>query len=612
MYTKTINMNLQLKHKILFVIAIISVNQLVAQTSEFLDVNNVKARINANNYLFNDPTGSSVGYEYPINSGKSTIYSMNLMLLGQDINGQLKGNLPQLINSSDLHAGPIMNPSEYATSAQAWDRVWKVDCSTIQTFKDWYQAGVDDVLNGTNTQVTNFPGYSIPQSIIDWPAHGDVSKGQALLIAPFFDMNGDNIYDPSSGDYPLIKGDQAIFFVYNDERDFALAPKIRSEVRVMAYAFGNTLDSALENTIFVNYEIINYSTFHVLDTYVAFDVDFDIGNYSDDFVGSDVQRASFYAYNGDSFDEDASGLLGYGSNLASQSVVILNGPWLDNDGVDNPYTIFMQDAIDSNGYVYDYCGLGFGDGIVDNERSSLDYFINYGGGGAQGTPVSALDYYNYTRGIWRDGSTLVYGGNGHSIGGGVVPAKYAYTGISDPWTWGTQGVVTNPLNWSEINEGNVPSDRKGIGSMGGFSLQPGAVNRIDIALVSAIDYTGSGNQAPLTIMNERIDSVRSYFCNNQISSCASGGFSTAIKTEEIDNKILVIAPNPFTNSFSVNYKLDGKQATLSIYNLIGEQIMTQKIIKETNVVDLSNQPSGVYFVTITAENNIISKKIVRQ
>ena len=38
-----------------------SISQITAQSSEFLDINNVKAKVNANNYLFNDPSSSSAG-----------------------------------------------------------------------------------------------------------------------------------------------------------------------------------------------------------------------------------------------------------------------------------------------------------------------------------------------------------------------------------------------------------------------------------------------------------------------------------------------------------------------------------------------------------------------
>ncbi|PIZ05521.1 MAG: hypothetical protein COY57_06840, partial [Flavobacteriales bacterium CG_4_10_14_0_8_um_filter_32_5] len=63
-------------------------------------------------------------------------------------------------------------------------------------------AGLDDVANGTTTQATNFPGYQIPDVILNWPAHGDPSLGQDWHLAPFYDRDGDDFYDPSQGDYP--------------------------------------------------------------------------------------------------------------------------------------------------------------------------------------------------------------------------------------------------------------------------------------------------------------------------------------------------------------------------------------------------------------------------
>ena len=63
-------------------------------------------------------------------------------------------------------------------------------------------------------------------------------------------------------------------------------------------------------------------------------------------------------------------------------------------------------------------GLGYGDGIIDNERFGMRrflYFNNPGGGGHQATtdPQTAADYYNYLRSFWKDGTKMVYGGSGH-------------------------------------------------------------------------------------------------------------------------------------------------------------------------------------------------------
>ena len=251
---------------------------------------------------------------------------------------------------------------------------------------------------------------------------------------------------------------------------------------------------------------------------------------------------------------------------------------------------------------------------MDNERSSLENFINYSGSGAQGAPVTGVDYYNYTRGLWKDGSQMVWGGNGHFSSGGTVPASFMHPGTSDPLGWSTPSSGGNPTNdWSEITEVHSPGDRRGIGSMGGFTLEPEAIHRIDVALVSAIDYTASGNnQSPVAIMNERIDSVRSYFCSGLISNCASGGFSTSIESEINDEISMNITPNPFLNSINVAYKPDNKSAKLLIYNLIGEQIMNHNLAGNTTLIDLSKQPSGIYFVTVIDGNKKLNKKIIKQ
>lgn len=74
-------------------------------------------------------------------------------------------------------------------------------------------------------------GYQPIEVIANWPAHGDVSKGQAYYLAPFVDNNNDGDYNPLDGDYPKIKGQQAIYYIYNDNkmaREYTSVNGIRS------------------------------------------------------------------------------------------------------------------------------------------------------------------------------------------------------------------------------------------------------------------------------------------------------------------------------------------------------------------------------------------------
>src|SRR5690606_31572910 len=101
----------------------------------------------------------------------------------------------------DFIPGPIMDSIQYASQIPQWNRVWKVDRY--------------DVLNHIN--FFNQPGYSIPQVFLDWPAHGNTLLGQATNLAPYFDYNNNGIYDPTNGDYPLVPGDQCVYYIFNDD-----------------------------------------------------------------------------------------------------------------------------------------------------------------------------------------------------------------------------------------------------------------------------------------------------------------------------------------------------------------------------------------------------------
>ena len=58
-------------------------------------------------------------------------------------------------------------------------------------------------------------------------------------------------------------------------------------------------------------------------------------------------------------------------------VDFFEGPYQDADGIDNPLTDNFSDAVDSLGIPYEGIGIGYGDGVVDNERFGMRRFIYY-------------------------------------------------------------------------------------------------------------------------------------------------------------------------------------------------------------------------------------------
>ena len=142
--------------------------------------------------------------------------------------------------------------------------------------------------------------YVIPESILEWPAHGDPTQGQDEYLAPFFDLNGNGQYEPEK-DYPdynitgtnddaKLFGDQTLFWIFNDKGNIHTETEAEPlGLEIHAQAFGFAADNEEVNDMtFYNYKIINRSTLPLNDTYFGQWVDPDLGYYLDDYVGCDV------------------------------------------------------------------------------------------------------------------------------------------------------------------------------------------------------------------------------------------------------------------------------------------------------------------------------------
>jgi hypothetical protein len=51
-------------------------------------------------------------------------------------------------------------------------------------------------------------------------------------------------------------------------------------------------------------------------------------------------------------------------------------------------------------------------------------------------------------------------------------------------------------------------------------------------------------------------------------------------------------------------------ATISVFNLIGEMVISKQVTEGKHIIDLSNEANGSYFVSISTEKEVITKKII--
>ncbi len=524
----------------------------------FLDINNVRGRINTGGDMWWDlPGGIGAQYFIPKAGTATSLFSGALWIGGLDINGQLKLAAQRYRQVGiDYWPGPLTidgSASVEAATCAKYDNLYLITRAEIDEFLAWW--------NSTN-KTEEFPNYIIPKSIMDYPAHGDVAKNQSYYLAPFKDVDGDGDYDPNQGDYPyyditnhlcplnyaddpnyiptptpedslgivhggilvdqVLKGDQTLWWVFNDKGGYhseTTGAAIGLEIRAQAFAF--TTNDEINNMTFYSYEIINRSTFTLTNTYYSPWCDTDLGYAWDDYIGCDVNRGLGYCYNGNAVDGSGESEA-YGDQPPAIGVDFFQGPYIDPDGRDNPK--FTGDcSIINSPYEYDQMainGVNFGNHIIDDERFGMRRFVYHNNtGGNQGDPHSAPEYYNYLRGIWKDNTKMLYGGNAHITSGAVGPeCDFMFPDDSDPCNWGTKGAPPNGgynqsgKFWNEQEANNNPYDRRFMQSAGPFTLVPGAVNYITVGIPWA-RATSGGPWASVELLRVIDDKCQKLFDN---------------------------------------------------------------------------------------------------
>ena len=568
-----------MKKLITTIALLMSLSVVIAQTFGHVDVNNVKARVNSGGDLFWNLVGSP-GFEAPKGSGIHTVFGANLWIAGVDQNNQLHvAAQTYRQNGVDFWPGPLdtVNVNIQPAVSTQWNTIWKINKTTIDSFN------------------LGLFSPSIPPAIANWPGNGDANYNQAQLLAPFFDVNNDGTYNPSQGDYPQIQGDQAIYFIINDNQSGSVHGEtggvpLGVEIHGMAYAFNCPTDSALNQTVFLHYTIINRSANTYNNTYVGIWTDFDIGNYDDDLIGCDVKRQCYYGYNGD--NDDGGGAPGtYGIQLGAQAVVFLNGVVAD-----------VFDAIDNDK-----------DCIIDepNETNLMSKFIHYENNWTTvgGNPTDSLDYYQYLQGLWKNDSSITYGGYGYNTG---APCNYMNPGNSDhQYEWGTGGNCQTTgapqLDWYSPN---VPSDMRGMGSSGRFTMLPNTVYSFDLAYVFARDYSASGSLASVNLLMTRVDSIRSYF-NGNMTPCGSI-FNTSVSETPKPNNTISVYPNPANENLFVSFEMQSKNASVQIYDVTGNLVKELEITNGNSQINISQLAQGLYVIKIVDGNKLYSKKFLKE
>ena len=74
---------------------------------------------------------------------------------------------------------------------------------------------------------------------------------------------------------------------------------------------------------------------------------------------------------------------------------------------------------------------------------------------------------------------------------------------------------------------------------------------------------------------------------------------------------LSIYPNPATEKITVEISGTEKESTLTIVNIEGQELITRQITKPKTQIDISNLPSGIYFLRLTNDKTVEVVKFVK-
>ncbi|MFM2228359.1 MAG: hypothetical protein RL664_1702 [Bacteroidota bacterium] len=480
-----------------------------------------------------------IGLNY---KNKRIVFICDQLLFGMkgDVVSGVGGLYEEGLNGA--YSGPVSN--NYSNEfAQKYNRVWSIKQTDIAYHNQhWYDAN-----------------YSAPIDILEWPGNGSIVNGEPQIIAPFHDVNGNNIYEPQFGDAPEIKGDEATFYIVSDGREVSQAYResnfestvSKLEMSVMTYLFHNSSNPALSNTVFTDYRIVLRDEIPLNEFYFGMHVDFDIGTSYDDFIGCDSTRNLIFGYNADDFDEPSSSSSGYFNEVPA-------------------------------------CGYRF----LNKSVTSSAYFSN-SSSPVYGTPFTNEQAYRLLQGKRIDGSSI------------INPITLQETSFMFGGEVGVPGV------WNEESVGNFGGDRRLMVSASLGDLQPNTPVCISVARIAASDTLTAGSRSINAVykMKQYSDEVQQYY--DQYLQTTDCNQLVGVEEESEDAYGVNVYPNPSSDRVAVQ-TTRSSICKVELFNPVGSLVYsTSGLDVGAVVIDVNAYAHGLYSVRVYLKDGTVEvRKII--
>ena len=542
-----------------------------AQNLRKLNVNEVSANLLTQGDMH--WTLAAAGYEVPKGSGKHAVFTSALWIGGLDDQNELHlAAMTYRQSGIDFFPGPVdtVAITSNVANASAYDRVWMVTSYEISELQ-WRFA---------NGQLQN-GSYMPSPDLREWPARGNGNISRTL--APFVDANGDGLYSVYDGDYPLIKGDQYAWWVFNDVMlphtegdERALGVEVHAEA--WAYNCSQLPDSLrdINYTTFYRFNFINRSDTNYHNTILTYYQDADVGNWQDDWIGCKPALNYMYSINGDGDDSEPS-LEDYGMYPPQIATVILDGP-----------PAVAGDSIDNNN-----------NGITDEpgEKNRLTGMM------VSGTPApyfyaTAGTFYDYMNLMWPDSTPLSTGGNfGY---GGTTPTRYLFP---DP--------LYDTTGWNERTAGNAPGDRRTYTHCGPFDLAAGDTAVLEFALITHFDSVNAwGTEAYHAGLDTAVMRVENWLRQNTTTACMP--LFNSVHTPQANAHALWLQPNPAADVVQVQHDFGQDAVMVSVLDINGRTVLQSRQAASQFQLRIAQLPPGVYVLRVQSTTAVAAARFVKE
>ncbi len=528
--------------------------QLPFSVMDSIDGNNINAAILVHGDMFRDPVHNSTGWTNPAYYTEKPEGAAALWMSAYDDAGQLHVSAQTYRqNGNDYWPGPLdaSGALDYATSEQ-WAKIWKVRRSDVAVH-------LSNIMHHTG---------NTPEAILTWPAKGNAyaagKDGVPLTItedmAPFVDVNGDGTYQPLKGDYPDIKGEQTLFWVFSDNgpaHNQSNGESLGIEVHAMAYAFKrNTL---VDDIIYIDYSFVNKSSANYHDMRVALWNDATISYPGIEYIGFDSSWRLGINYKDYNPDGGTAGTPTNSYKLvnAALGITMVRCPG-DRNGNYIPAGSFMP---------------------VRNDPSVF------------GLPAGTQEYNNYMHSRFRNGMHLRYNADTPYMLISGEERNYVYP--DDPSVVG---------GWNECRLGLNSGDRMYVLSSGDFTLNIGATERLVIAVVADTLF----GSCPAITSFERM---------RTLADTAWNIYRQAVSVRDVSPPLqwLTVHPVPATQSVSIVMPvIPVSGSVLSVYNALGQRVLQQPAGRSATTLDIGTWPTGYYTVVVTGEEYIYRGRLIKQ